>query len=156
MELLETKGANMPMHTLTPETKLDVVKMIMNYLITVIGVDVAKNPLKVARVEQMIDESARRLTPVDIKKAFDMYVKGELQGLEPISGLLDSILFNKVINQFKQQQKTTHTPPELVLSDDDKKTNAFLNCVYAFDDWVAKREVPYEYHTAYDELKSEM
>lgn len=155
MELVEIKGSDMPMHTLTPDVKLEAVKAIMKYLIEIIGVDVSKHPLKLARVEQMIEENARRMTPTEIKKAFDLYVKGNLSGLEPTSGLLDSITFNKVVTAYRQQkQPEKHEPIKLDISEDEKQQNAFLNIVYAFDDWVGKKEVSYEFHTAYDELKT--
>ena len=103
-ELSEIKGSNMPLHTLSEPVKLELTKAIMHYLIKIIGVDVSKNPLKLSAVESMIEENARRLSPFQIKTAFDMYVKGSLPKLEPISGLLDSITFNKVIKAYKESE----------------------------------------------------
>ena len=102
--LSEIKGSNMPLHTLSSEVKLELIKAIMHYLIKIIGVDISKNPLKLSAVEGMIEENARRLTPIQIKTAFDKYVKGSLPKLEPISGLLDSITFNKVIKAYKESE----------------------------------------------------
>jgi len=153
MELVEIKGSQMALHTLTPDTRLELTKAIMHYLIKNIGVDVSKNPLKLSAVEQMIERNARRLTPIEIKKAFDMYINGSLQGLEPISGLLDSITFNKVIKAYKQQKTTKHEPAKLEISEEEKEQNQFLNIVYSYDDFIAKGIVEYNYFTAYDVLE---
>ena len=151
MELV--KGQSMPMHTLTPDVRLEVTKALMKYLIEIIGVDVSKNPLKVARVEQMIEENARRMTPEEIKKAFDMYVNGRLQGLEPISGLLDSITFNKVVNQYKQQRLSYPMEEKLEISEEEKELNEYLNIIYAYDEFKQQGFVSMDYHWVYDSLK---
>lgn len=153
MELFEVKGSDMALHTLTPNTRLEVTKAIMHYLIKIIGVDVSKNPLKLSAVEQMIEQNARRLTSIEIKKAFDMYVGGSLQGIEPISGLLDSILFNKVIKAYKQQKPNTHEPVKLALSEKEKAENEYLNIILCYDEYLQNNKVEYNYHVVYDSLK---
>ncbi len=153
MELVESKASIMPMHTIPPEQREEVVKMIMGYLITLIGVDIGKNPPKLAMVEKMIEDNARRKTPLEIKEAFDMYVKGSLQGLEPISGLLDSITFNKVINQYNAQKVTKPKEYKHEISDDEKAHNEYLNIVYAYDEWKQDGYVKLDYHWTYDTLK---
>lgn len=91
----------------------------------------------------------------EIEKAFRLYALGKLPDLEPIDNYLTPILFAKVVNAYRETKpQERHEPIKLEISDDEKERNAFMNCVYAYDDWLPNGEVAYNYHKAYDELKS--
>ncbi|MEM6815288.1 MAG: hypothetical protein AAF600_13035 [Bacteroidota bacterium] len=126
MELAELKTPNVPVYAI-PKDQLHVLvtKKIMPELIALLGVDVSKNPLKVATVELMVTESANRLTPGEIQKAFLMYVKGQLPNLEPISGHLDTILFNKVINAYKTFANRPKQQGKVSLIEDEEIISAY-------------------------------
>lgn len=156
MELVEIKGYNMPIHTL-PDEKWEetICKGLIPRIMMLLSINLEKNPERIAATEMMIKESANRISPEEIEKAFRLYVLGKLPNLEPMDNHLTPILFNKVVTAYKQTKpKEKHEPIKLDISEDEKERNSFLNIVYAFDDWEAKKEVAYEYHTAYDELKS--
>ncbi|MGB2525676.1 hypothetical protein [Flagellimonas sp. SN16] len=155
MELVEIKGYNMPIHTL-PDSSWDetICKGLIPRLMMMLSINLEKNPERIAATEMMIKESANRISPVEIEKAFKLYVLGKLPGLEPMDNHLTPILFNKVVTAYKEQKKPIKQEINTEISEDEKERNAFLNCVYAFDDWLPRQEVSYEYHTAYDELKS--
>ncbi|RPG37661.1 MAG: hypothetical protein CBB72_002215 [Muricauda sp. TMED12] len=155
-ELMEIKGYNMPIHTLPDESWNEVIcKGLIPRIMMLLSINLEKNPERIAATEMMIKESANRISPEEIEKAFKLYVLGKLPALEPMDNHLTPILFNKVVTAYKETKpKEKHEPIKLDISDDEKQRNAFMNCVYAFDDWVGKKEVDYNYHTAYDELKS--
>nr|WP_299488641.1 hypothetical protein [uncultured Allomuricauda sp.] len=112
MELVkveQTKGYLMPIHTLPPESWDDVIcKGLIPKILMLLSVNIERIPSKVAATELMIRESANRISPKEIEKAFLMYIKGELQNLEPMEGNISPILFNKVINQYKKQKSNGH------------------------------------------------
>ncbi len=156
MELVKVQGYSMPIHTL-PEGKWDEVicKGLIPRIMMLLSINLEKNPERIAATELMIRESANRISPEEIEKAFMLYAMGKLPNLEPIDNYLTPILFSKVVTAYKENKpKEKHEPIKLEISDDEREQNAFMNIVYAFDDWVPKKEVSYEYHTAYDELKN--
>ena len=154
MELVDFKGANMGIHTLPPESWDKIVcKTLIPKILLLLSVNIEKNPKKIAATELMIKETANRMTPVEIEKAFLMYVKGELQGLEPMEGNLSPIVFNKVVNQYKRQKTEKHEEYKVEISDEEKAENEYLNIIYAWDEWKQEKKVPLDYHWVYDSLK---
>lgn len=113
-----------------------------------------ENVDKLETVLIMVKESAWSLSISEMKKAFMLYVQGKLPNLEPRDNYLTAILFNKVVTAYKQQKKPIKQEAKVELSEEEKTENAYLNCIYAFDEYIQKGEVPFNYHTAYDTLKA--
>lgn len=155
MELVEFKGSNMPVHTLSPKEWDEVIcKGLIPKILLLLSVNIEKNPKKVAATELMIKETANRITPIEIERAFLMYIKGQLQGLKPIEGNLSPIVFNNVINQYKMQKVEKPKPYVHEISDDEKDKNEYLNIIYAYDEWKMEGALRTEYHFVYDSLKN--
>lgn len=153
-EIIEIKGYSMPIHTLPDSSWNEVIcKGLIPRIMMLLSINLEKNPERIAATEMMIKESANRISPEEIEKAFRMYAMGKLPGLEPMDNHLTPILFNKVVTAYKQQKREEPKVVKFELSEEQKEENAYLNCIYAFDDWLPKQEVSYNYHTAYDHLK---
>ncbi len=161
MELVEIKGYEMPIHTLPPDSwEQTICKGLIPRILMLLSINLEKNPERIAATELMIRESANRITPSEIEKAFKMYVMGQLSNLEPRDNYLTPILFNKVVNQYKQQKNTAKVEAKVELSEEekkqieeDRKKNEYLNCLYAYDEWKQDGKVPMDYHWVVDTLK---
>ncbi len=113
----------------------------------------SENVKRLAQVLPMIKESAWSMNIVEIKKAFTMYVKGQLPGLEPRDNYLTPILFSSVMNTYKQQRKPKKQEVSFEITDEEKERNAYLNCIYAYDEWKQEKKLPNDYHWVYETLK---
>lgn len=156
MELIKITGSQVPIKALTQDKWEEVIqKTLIPELLSLLNVklDTEKSAQNTFWVEAMIKENAWSLTAEDIRKAFLMYVKGQLS-LEPVSNYLDAILFNKVIGEYKQTRDVSSqlAEPELKLTDEDKRENAVKNVLLAYDDFKEHGEVNSTYHTAFDTL----
>ena len=156
MALVEYKGSTVPVFALTDNMWDEVIcKKLIPRILVLLSVNVDKiDPKKIAATELMIRESAYRNTPSEIEKAFLMYVKGELNGLEVIEGNISPILFNKVMNQYRSQKtvKPKEIPPP-VISDEEKLRNSALNVIYAYEDWVQDKNLNVSYFFVFETLK---
>lgn len=99
----------------------------------VLSLDGEKSVKRLEVLLPMIKESyARTYSIHEIQKAFMMYVKGELDGIEPRDNYLTVILFNKVLNQYREQAyqrpKTQKKSNEELKADQD-----FLDAVSHYD-----------------------
>lgn len=156
MELVKVTGSAVPIKALTQDKWEEVIqKSLIPELLSLLNVklDTKKSAENTFWVESMIKENAWSLTAQEIRKAFLMYVKGQLP-LEPVSNYFDAILFNKVILYYKQQREVISPieTEELELSEEQKKLNAIQNVLLAYDDLQENNEVSHSYHTAFDTL----
>ena len=155
------KGYEMPIHTLPPDSWEETIcRGLIPRILMLLSINLDKNPERIAATELMIRESANRISPNEIEKAFKMYVLGQLSNLEPRDNYLTPILFNKVVNQYKQQRNHAKVEANVELSEEEKKQieeerkhNEYLNCIYAYDEWKQDGKVPLDYHWVYDTLK---
>lgn len=101
---IEEKGMSIPCKALPEETLNAQVAKLTQWLEVLLGVkDTIDNHKRIASVMIQIKENAWGLSVNQIMEAFKLYVDGKLP-LEPMSGFIDSIQFNKVINAYKQQK----------------------------------------------------
>lgn len=157
MELQVTKGDKMPIRTLPVEVRSNKIEGdLYPFLKALLSLDDSeKNVDRLPSILLMIEKSAYSMSFEQIKDAFIKYANNQLPGIKPRSNYLDGILFSNVMQAYRDSlPQKKHEPIKLDISEDEKQQNAFLNIVYAFDDWVSKKEVSYEFHTAYDELKA--
>ena len=90
----------------------------------------------------------------EVKKAFEMYADGQLS-IEPISNYFDRVLVGKIFSAYKATKKTKTTVQEtLVLSEEEKQANAYMNIIFSFDDYKSSKILDKSYWTVYDELFS--
>ncbi|HET8738050.1 MAG TPA: hypothetical protein VFM69_15775 [Pricia sp.] len=154
MELIKTTGYNMPIHALPPKKWDEVIcRGLVPRILMLLSVNLERNPERVAATELMIKESANRLSPEEIEKAFLMYVKGELAGLDPMDGHLTPIVFNKVVNQYKQQRTTkTELLEKPKITKQEKISNAQKSAMLAFDEYRETKKVKEAYSVLFDRL----
>jgi hypothetical protein len=105
----------------------------------------------------MIKDHAWSYSTKEIKEAFTAYVTGKL-AIEPRDNYLSVILFNKVMNLYRDSMKI-HKPKqkmseELKLTDEEMKMNAYLNCIHSFDNYKSKGIMDRSDWAVYDELDS--
>jgi hypothetical protein len=153
-ELVTTKGYNMPVHAIPPDH--EVIRLLIRDICLLLSIDPndEKNEKRLPMTELMIRESANRLTIKEIQKAFVMYAKGELSGLEPRDNYLTPVLFNKVVTQYKQQKKVEKPKEELKLTPEEEKANALQNILLAYDYYkeygTLERQHASAFHRLYD------
>lgn len=154
MESLLVKANEMPIRAIPEDLRAKKVEHdLYPFLKALLSLDDEKHVDRLPGLLLMIEKAAYSLTFSEIKKAFTKYANNELT-IKPMSNHLDAVLFSNVIDEYKKQRPVKKTEHKTEISEEEKERNAFLNCVYAFDDWLPRQEVSYEYHTAYDELKS--
>lgn len=154
MEIVKTTGYEVPIHAI-PQSKWDqlICKELIPRILTMLSVDLSRNQHRIAATELMIRESANRISPADIEKAFMMYIKGQLPGLEPKDNYLTPILFTKVITAYKEQQRPKPKqwePPQL--SDKEKADLIYTGLINCYDAWYQEKRVVPGYQWCYDHL----
>jgi len=90
------------------------------YLDAILSLDGAKSVMRLEVLLPMIQDYAWGLNAMQVKEAFDLYVRHKLP-IEPRDNYLTPILFNKVLEAYKQHKK----PPkkEIPQISDDEKQN---------------------------------
>jgi len=116
-----------------------------------LSIDVSKNPQRIAATEIMIKESANRISPAEIEKAFLKYIKGELP-IEPRDNYLTPILFSKVIKAYKESKPQPKPEPVPEMPDKEKELIVYWGCVDCFDTWKQDGEVTPGRTYIYDHL----
>lgn len=156
MELVKTKGYSMPVHTIPPNSWDKIIcKGLIPKLLVMLSIDLDKNPERIAATEVMIKESANRISPEEIEKAFMYYIKGELAGLEPRDNYLTPILFSKVIKAYKEQKKPTPKIERRLPTEEEKEMLIYHGLVSCFDRWVQEKRVIPGYVWVYDHLQND-
>ena len=154
MELIKSSGQNIPIHAIPPAKWDEVIcKGLIPKILLLLSIDVSKNQDRIAATELMIKESANRITPAEIEKAFMMYVKCQLPGLEPKDNYLSPILFTKVINSYKVyavKPKREYAEPEL--TQEEKDALVYSGCVNCYDAWYQDKRIKPGYNWVYDHL----
>lgn len=110
--------------------------ILIDWLVKLLSLTGDKSADRLEAMIPMIEECAWSLSVEDIKKAFTKYVKGELNGLEPVSNYLDPILFSKVIKAYKQTLK----PKKINETEYKEKHDAVLT-IQSFDRFIQDNEV---------------
>ena len=98
----------------------------------------------------MIKDSAWSMSINDIKKAFTMYVKSELN-LEPRDNYLTIILFNRVMKEYKNTQRAK---PEKFDEDEYKKAHDKVLAIMEFDYFIHNNKVSEHSYWVYTFLES--
>ena len=156
MELQVLKGDTIPIRGIQSEDRSTKVEHeLYPFLKALLSLDNSeKNIDRLPSILLMIEKSAYSMTFSQIKEAFIKYVNHELPGLTPRSNYLDGVLFSSVMQAYKNSRPQPKSKEHKVeLSEEEIKKNAYLNCVYAFDEFLQNKELKYHYWTAYDTLK---
>lgn len=87
----------------------------------------------------------------DVKEAFMMHVEGKLP-TEPRTNYLDTVLFSKVIKEYKNQRRVKKTIKEPEMTQEEKDNNIYLGCITCFDSYIQTDKIIYGYTWVYDHL----
>lgn len=136
MELVkieEQKGINVPFRCLPEELLNTLVGAIVSHLEVKLSVNAEKeeNQKRIGALLIEVKKSMWGLTPKYILNAFDAYINGQLsydgKPLTPVSGYLDTILFKKVVNAYKNIKEVKQ----------DKKAI----CLSVYEHWKVKKDL---------------
>lgn len=92
----------------------------------------------------------------EIKKMFEMYALNQL-GIPPKSNHFDVILVGTIFSTYRAIKLSKPKPKqstELVISDEEKERNAYLNCIFSFDNFKVRGVMDRSDWAVYDELES--
>lgn len=116
----ETKVAKMPFKGIpdSPQ-RTSLILGLGVYLDAVLSLEGSKSVTRLEVLLPMISDYAWGLNAMQVKEAFDLYVRGKLP-IEPRDNYLTPILFNKVINAYKsQKQPKPKKAPEMSQEEKD-------------------------------------
>lgn len=169
--VVEGKGMSVPCKALPEEILNAQVANFTQWLEILLGVkDNMDNKKRIASIMQQVKENAWGLSINQLMEAFKLYVEGKLS-LEPMSGFVDSIQFNKVVNAYKQSKApkidNRHVMynindhfikyKNLLTDKSDKSSKPILGAVETFDylykvGVLPKREKNKTVSTAYEKM----
>lgn len=154
MELIKTDGDIVPIYAIPPSKWDEIIcKGLIPRLLILLSIDQSKNQERIVATEAMIRESANRITPEEIEKAFLKYVKGELAGLEPRDNYLTPILFSKVISAYKQQKRPSKPFLEKKgINPQEEKDNAVQSLILSYDQFENEGKVQESFKYGFDRL----
>lgn len=153
MVLSPTKGDNMPVRAIPMDLRAKKVEHeLYPFLKALLTLDDEKHVDRLPGLLLMIEKAAYSLTFEEIREAFTKYVNNELP-IKPMSNHLDGVLFSNVIDEYKKHRPLKKVEYKNQLSEEEKERNAYLNCIYAYDEWKQDGFLKEEYHWVYDTLK---
>lgn len=92
----------------------------------------------------------------EIKEMFEMYAYDQL-GIPPRSNHFDIILVGTIFNTYKSVKLSKPKPKKeyvMEISEEEMKRNAYLNCIFSFDNFNVRQTMDRSDWVVYDELDS--
>lgn len=154
MQIVKTEKGNLfPIKAMTEDTRSKKVLELGIWLSKLLSL---KDDTSAERLEvllPMVSEFCWSMSIEDIKKAFTMYIRSDLPGLEPRTNYLDVILFGKIIKAYKQAKPIEKKVIELPqISTAEKENLIYMGVINCFDSYVQTKNIIVGYTWIYDHL----